>query len=133
MGSFHEMIGESTAFKALGDGSSVSGWFVFYVVVGLAGIFMMLFFLLKFLRNKVALLFAVLGVLLFLSNPIQENYEIASFRNAANPAYLEKAHVVFVVGGRIRVVWFFFLVLIVYDLFKKFFSKIHPERQIEGF
>ncbi len=86
MGSFHEVIGDSTLFKSAGEGMSGGGWYIFYLLVGAVGIFMMIFFLLKFFRNWAALGLAVLGVLLFLSNPLQENFEIESMKAAANQA-----------------------------------------------
>lgn len=85
MGSFHEVIGDTEMFKVLGGNSGWGGWLIFYLLIALVGLFMMAFFILKFFRNGVALSFAVLGVLLFLSNPLQENYEIDSWHNAADP------------------------------------------------
>lgn len=78
MGSFHEVIGKK--------GVSGGGWYIFYVLIAAVGIFMMLFSLLRFFRNWGSLGFAVIGVLLFLSNPIQENYETAAMLGASNPA-----------------------------------------------
>lgn len=90
LGSFHEMIGETKLFKSMGDGSLAGGWYVFYLLVILAALFMIVFFMLKFPRHKTALIFAIIGVLLFLSNPIQEEYEISSWRNSPDPTHFSR-------------------------------------------
>jgi len=79
MGSFHEMIGDTGLLKNIGFGEG-GGWNAFYLLVGLAGLFMMVFFIVKFWRSKWALVFALAGVLLYLSNPFQEFYEIQSYQ-----------------------------------------------------
>lgn len=84
MGSFHEMIGETTLFKKAGGSSS--GWVAFYALIGIIAVFMVGFFIVKFKGNKKALLFTVLGVLLFISNPFQEKFEIHSWRASLDPA-----------------------------------------------
>lgn len=84
MGSFHEMIGETSLFKKAGGNSS--GWVAFYALIGIIAIFMVGFFIVKFKGNKKALLFTVLGVLLFVSNPFQEKFEIHSWRASIDPA-----------------------------------------------
>jgi hypothetical protein len=86
MGSFHELIGDTAVFQSLGKGASGGGWYIFYILIALVAGFMMLFFVLKFFRNKLALFLAIAGVGLFLSNPLQENFEIDSWHNSANPA-----------------------------------------------
>jgi hypothetical protein len=85
MGSFHEMIGETTLFKNAGNNKR-GGWYMFYTLIGLVAVFMTSFFFMKFKSNKKAFLLTVLAVLLFVSNPFQEKYEISSWRNAADPA-----------------------------------------------
>ena len=84
MGSFHEMIGETTLFQKAGN-SKGGGWYVFYALIGLVAVFMISFFIVKFKTNRKALLLTVLAVLLFASNPLQEKYEMSSWRNSANP------------------------------------------------
>jgi hypothetical protein len=83
MGSFHEMIGETGLFKKAGGGN---GKLVFFVLIGAVAIFMAAFFFTKFKTNKLALLLTVFGLLLFLSNPFQEKFEIQSWRTSADPA-----------------------------------------------
>ncbi len=90
MGSFHEMIGDTNLLKTIGFGEG-GGWNAFYFLVGLAGLFMITFFIIKFRRNKWSLLFALAGVLLYLSNPFQEVYEIESYRLANMPSSFERA------------------------------------------
>lgn len=89
MGSFHEMIGETAIFKKAGggSGSKSGGWYVFYGLIGLVAIFMITFFVMKFKGNKVALILTVIGVLLFLSNPFQEKFEMYSWHSSANEAH----------------------------------------------
>jgi hypothetical protein len=84
MGSFHEMIGETTLFQKVGNNKG-GGWYAFYALIGLVAVFMISFFIVKFKTNKKALLLTVLAVLLFVSNPLQEKYEMSSWRNSANP------------------------------------------------
>lgn len=86
MGSFHEMIGETAIFKKAGGSGGSSGWIVFYALIGIIAAFMISFFIIKFKGNKKSLLFTVLGVLLFVSNPFQEKFEINSWRAAADPS-----------------------------------------------
>jgi hypothetical protein len=85
MGSFHEMIGETALFKKAGSGRS-AGWYAFYSLIGLVALAMLSFFVVKFKNNRFAFLLTVLGVLLFISNPFQEKFEIHAWRNATNPA-----------------------------------------------
>jgi hypothetical protein len=55
------------------------------VLVGLVGLFMLLFFWVKFRRSLLAFLFAVAGAMLFLSHPVQEAFEWHLARTSANP------------------------------------------------
>ena len=84
MGSFHETIGETILFQKAG-GNENGGWYAFYVLIGIVAVFMISFFLMKFKSNKMAFLLTVLAVLLFVSNPFQEKYEMSTWRNSANP------------------------------------------------
>ncbi len=85
MGSFHEMIGETAVFKSTG-GSEGGGWYAFYALIALVALFMITFFVMKFKQNKTALLLTIVGVLLFVSNPFQEKFEISTWRQAADPS-----------------------------------------------
>jgi hypothetical protein len=85
MGSFHEMIGETSLFKKAGSNKR-SGWYAFYALIGAVAIFMIVFFLKKFKGNKLAFFLTVLGVLLFVSNPFQEKFEIHTWRNSPDPS-----------------------------------------------
>jgi hypothetical protein len=82
MGSFHEAIGETVAFNKAGSSLGLgeyAGWTVFVILIGAVGIFMLLFswFRLKYTPWAIGLF--ILGVLLFLSNLLQERFEIESF------------------------------------------------------
>jgi hypothetical protein len=85
MGSFHEKIGETPLFKNVG-GSNQAGWFIFYGLVAVVGIFMVVFSFLKFWDNKIAFFIAATGVLLLISNPFQEMYEMHSWRSSVDPS-----------------------------------------------
>ncbi len=85
MGSFHEMIGETTLFKNIGNDPG-AGWYAFFVLIALVAVLMLLFSLVKFKGSAWAFFFATLGILLLASNPFQENYEISSWHNSSNPA-----------------------------------------------
>ncbi|MFD3002463.1 hypothetical protein ACFS7Z_18975 [Pontibacter toksunensis] len=82
VGSFHETIGNTAAFKVF---DSNSGWMLFYVVILLVGGFMFTFSFVRLIRSKWSVAFAVAGLLLFLSNPLQEHYEIAAYMAAPDP------------------------------------------------
>lgn len=83
IGSFHETIGDTKAFNSFGG---YSGWALFYIVILLVGGFMLTFSFVRLIRSGWSVVFAVAGILLFLSNPLQENYEIAAFRAAPDPS-----------------------------------------------
>ncbi len=82
MASVHETIGDSSLFTALSNGA---GWFLFEIVVGLVGLFMVMFGWMRLRRVPLAVGLFFAGVLLYLSNPFQENFEINSYRSAADP------------------------------------------------
>lgn len=84
MGSFHEMISQTPLFKKAGSGIG-GGKYLFFSLVAVVAIFMVTFFVIKFKENKLALLLTVTGVLLFLSNPLQEKFEIDSYRSSPDP------------------------------------------------
>lgn len=85
LGSVHEYIGDYQVFKNVGKvftGKESSGWFIFMALVGLVSIFMVAFGFLRLWVNKLSLLLLFTGVVLYLSNPFQEIYEIESYRAA---------------------------------------------------
>lgn len=82
MGSFHEMISQTGMFKKAGGGN---GKMVFFGLIGAVAIFMFAFFISKFKTDKLALALTIIGVLLFISNPFQEKFEIHSWRSSADP------------------------------------------------
>ena len=85
LGSIHEHIGSFTAFKQAGNlvtNTKDSGWVFFYVVVGVVSLFMLMFSILKLKEVKWSLLLLVTGLLLYLSNPFQEYFEIETMRAA---------------------------------------------------
>lgn len=84
MGSFHEMISHTSLFQKAGGGIG-GGKCLFLALIAAVAIFMLSFFFLKFRNNKFAFLLTVTGVLLFLSNPLQEKFEISSWRNSPDP------------------------------------------------
>ena len=84
MGSFHEMIGSTPLFKKVGHGGS-GGWYVFYALIAAVAVFMVSFFFLKFKENKFSFLLTIIAVLLFVSNPLQEKFEMSSWRNSPDP------------------------------------------------
>ncbi len=83
MGSFHEMLGQTPLLKKAGGGN---GKRVFFALIGVVAIFMAVFFFTKFKTNKLALLLTTIGLLLLVSNPFQEKFEIQSWRNSPDPS-----------------------------------------------
>ncbi len=83
MGSFHEMLSQTSMFKKAGGGN---GKIVFFGLIGAVAIFMCAFFFSKFWKDKMALILTIVGVLLFISNPFQEKFEIHSWRSSPDPA-----------------------------------------------
>lgn len=81
MGSVHETIGDSSLFALVSNGS---GWFLFEILVALVGLLMVAFGWMRLRRVPVALVLFFTGVLLYLSNPFQENFEIASYDAAVD-------------------------------------------------
>lgn len=84
MGSFHEMISHTSMFKKAGGGN---GKIIFFGLIGAVAIFMCAFFFSKFKTDKLALALTIIGVLLFISNPFQEKFELHSWRTSADPAH----------------------------------------------
>jgi hypothetical protein len=90
LGSFHEQIGNFSVFENAGDALIANvkepGWKLFYVLVGLVGLFMLLFSFFRLRHDGWPFLFLITGVLLYLSNPFQEEFEIATMRDSGHPA-----------------------------------------------
>ncbi|MEP7253314.1 MAG: hypothetical protein ABI683_13065 [Ginsengibacter sp.] len=82
LGSFHETIGDTSLFEIFGR---TEGWEVFYILIMIVGGFMILFSWVRLRRVPLATVFMILGALLLLSNPLQENFEIETMQNSANP------------------------------------------------
>ncbi len=87
LGSFHETIGDTGLFEIFGKSE---GWQVFYILIILVGIFMILFSWIRLGRMPLATAFMVVGVLLLLSNPLQENFEIESMQSSVNPSHWKR-------------------------------------------
>lgn len=83
MGSFHEMISQTSMFKKAGGGN---GKVIFFGLIGAVAIFMCAFFFTKFWKDKTALALTIVGVVLFISNPFQEKFELQSWRSSPDPA-----------------------------------------------
>lgn len=83
LGSFHETIGDTALFEIFGKSE---GWQVFNIVIIVAGAFMILFSWVRLRRMPFATALMILGALLLLSNPMQENFEIETMRSSANPS-----------------------------------------------
>jgi hypothetical protein len=97
LGSVHEYIGNFAGFESAGklvSDSKEPGWIFFYLLVAAVSIFMLLFGIMRLRRSKYSLVFFVMALLLYMSNPFQEYLEIASMRAAASedewkrPVYL---------------------------------------------
>lgn len=93
MGSIHEYIGDYAAFKSTGEvliKEENSGWTIFYYLVGAVSLFMLFFSLLRLRRSGKSLLFFIAGILCYLTNPVQENFEIANYGSGVvqRPLYL---------------------------------------------
>lgn len=81
MASLHERLGNISALNPLGD--SAPGWVSLLAIpIVLVGGFMAWFCLMQFKRAPQAALFAVAGILLFGSIPVQEYFEIEAWRAA---------------------------------------------------
>lgn len=88
MGSFHEEMGSQPLFRLAGEYLGMgqgSGWIIFMVLIGLVGLFMFSFSLIRLRQSPWALIFIIIGILLFLSNRFQEDYEINAMRAAPDP------------------------------------------------
>ncbi|TXK33881.1 hypothetical protein FVR03_18140 [Pontibacter qinzhouensis] len=72
-GSFHENIGDSAVFSMFGH---EAGWILFIILIGLVAVYMAGFVLIRVRSVPAALAPALVGILLFASNPIQEEIEI---------------------------------------------------------
>ena len=83
LGSIHEHIGNFSFIRRAGHlvtGAKESGWIFFYFLVFIVSLFMLLFSVKKLRKVKWALPLLILALLLYLSNPFQEYFEIESMR-----------------------------------------------------
>jgi hypothetical protein len=85
MGSFHEMIGNTPKLKNIGVSNNATR-IAFFGLIAIIGVFMVGFSFLKFRGNKMAFVFAAIGVILLISNPFQEMYEMHSWRTSIDPS-----------------------------------------------
>ena len=117
LGSVHEYIGNIAVFEKAGklvDKTGNSGWTFFYVVVGMMSIFMLLFSLLRLRKVKWALPLLLIALLLYLSNPFQEFFEIESMRAAGDKAWQRPVHLLLFEEGSELFGSLFFLMSIIF-------------------
>jgi hypothetical protein len=74
IGAIHESLGNIDFFRNLGIKEALLSN-TFYILIALVGVFMTAFGFLRFKKNKWAMLFGILGVLLFITVPLQERLE----------------------------------------------------------
>jgi hypothetical protein len=74
IGAIHESLGNIDFFRSLGIKEALLSN-TFYILIALVGVFMTAFGFLRFKKNKWAMLFGILGVLLFITVPLQERLE----------------------------------------------------------
>lgn len=93
MASMHERLGGISSFNPLGD--YPLGWIVLLSIpIGITIILMLWFCLREIKQAPLAVAFAVLGILLFVTIPLQEHFEVQEWHAAADratwmrPAYL---------------------------------------------
>lgn len=85
MASLHERLGNIAAFNPLGD--YPLGWiFLLGIPIAFICCLMSWFFLIQIKRTPVAVVFAVFGILLFASVPLQEYVEVEAWNAASNMA-----------------------------------------------
>ncbi|WP_157530719.1 hypothetical protein [Hymenobacter norwichensis] len=113
IGSFHETIGNSIDFAG-----NNNGWLFFYIIVASVGTYIILFGIIKLKNNLPSLICIILGTLLFLSNPIQEAFEINTFKSSANPAHWKRNPLLLLLeeGSELFATWFFLLAVLLYLL-----------------
>ncbi len=115
LGSFHETIGDTEIFEMFGKSN---GWLVFNFLIIFVGVFMFLFCWIRLRRVPSAAIFMTLAVLMLLSNPLQENFEIESMQNAPDPL-LWRRPVIFLLleeGSEIFATLFFLIATMLYYL-----------------
>jgi hypothetical protein len=84
IGSLHENIGMLTALNPFGN--YALGWVLLLgIPIGLAGLLMLVFSWVHLRRNPWAFAFALLGIMLFISNPFQEYIEIKALSSVPDP------------------------------------------------
>ena len=117
LGSIHEHIGNFTAFKKAGNlvsGGQDSGWTFFYIIVGAVGLFMLGFSIVKLKKVKWALPLLICGLLLYLSNPFQEYFEIETMRSSvSDETWKRPVHLLLIEEGSELFGSLFFLVSLI--------------------
>jgi hypothetical protein len=126
IGSFHETIGNSINIAGKNN-----GWLFFYIIVASVGIYIILFSIAKLKSNLPALLYIVLGTLLFLSNPLQETFEIDTFKASINPTHWKRNPLFLLLeeGSELFATWFFLLAALSYS-FKTHISKYMDKKSV---
>lgn len=83
LASLHERIGNITALNPIAD--QPPGWVLLLAFpIGAVGIFMLYFCWMQFKNAPLAIVFAVTGILLFISIPFQEHLELKYWYSAAD-------------------------------------------------
>ncbi len=85
MSSMHERLGDSSTFNPLGD--YPLGWvFLLAIPIGIVAVLMLYFCVLQIKRAPWAVAFAIAGILLFISIPFQEYFEMQSWQASTDMA-----------------------------------------------
>ena len=117
LGSIHEHIGNFSSFKRAGHlvtDANESGWLFFYFLVFIVSLFMLLFSVKKLRKVKWALPLLILALLLYLSNPVQEYFEVESMRaHAGNDTWKRPIYFLLLEEGSELFGSLFFLLAIV--------------------
>lgn len=83
--SMHERIGNIAALNPFGDGPP--GWIILLTIpIVVVGGFMLWFCWIQAKKAPYAVVFAAIGILLFLTIPLQELFETEAWLNSSNPA-----------------------------------------------
>ena len=89
VGSMHERIGSLTVLNPFSD--YPLGWiFIFSVPIAVVGVFMIAFCLKQFKYSTVSAIFAIIGILCYLSLPFQEHIETTAWHSAEERAYWQR-------------------------------------------
>ena len=119
MGTFHEVIGAASFMKKLGEGDN-TGWFVFHTSSTVVGVLLSIFIFLKFKQYPFLLAINLLAVLLLLSSPLQEQFELNLWRSSLNQETWKRPLILIIIEkGTETFASFFFLYTFVMYLKKK--------------